>query len=163
MSKSRIVAGVAIFVAVIFSWLWVFTLFNRFYLQFNRAQYQVESFLVTDAVYPSSRRGFRSLWLAGTVTGRSERVCPVLPPGVEPGNAEEILTIYPRASSISVLYNPAAPEILIQGETLRVLHFTPDFWSKENRLCVKLLCFVLLPVPITVGIYRYVSRRTASS
>jgi hypothetical protein len=67
--------------------------------------------------------------------------------------------LFPRGSTVPVLYDPGAPEVMIQGESLRVLHFTPSFWRKENRLLVKLLCFVLLPVPLTFALYRYVSKR----
>lgn len=159
MSKVRIVAGVAIFVAVVFSWLWFFTLFPRLYIFFQRDHYRVESFEVTGTVSPSSRRGFRAHWLAGTVGGRAEKVRPEVPAGFESKRSDDLLALFPLGSTVPVLYRRGAPEIMIQGEALRVFHFTPDFWSRENRLLVKLLCFVLLPVPLTVAFYRYARKR----
>ena len=156
----RIIAGVMVFIAVVFSFLSVFTLFNRLYIYFNRDRYRVESFEVAEAVNPSHRKGFSSCWLSGTVAGHTERLRPELPPTLKPECPEDLLTLFPRGSTISVLYNPSAPEMLIQGETLRVFHFTQNFWHKENRLLIKFLCFVLLPVPFTFALYRYLSRRS---
>jgi 4-amino-4-deoxy-L-arabinose transferase-like glycosyltransferase len=159
MRRVRIVAGVAVFVAVVLSWLWIFTLFPRLYIYFQRDHYRVESFEVTGTVSPSSRRGFRAHWLAGTVAGKIEKVRPELPPGFKSERTDDLLSLFPLGSTVPVLYHPDAPEIMIQGEALRVLHFTPDFWRKENRLRTKLLCFVLLPVPLTVAFYRYAKKR----
>lgn len=159
MRRVRIIAGVAVFVAVVFSFLWIFTLFNRLRIYFKRDQYRIENFEVVDTVHLHLRRGLRSHWLTGTVAGRTERLRPELPPKFKTDEPEDLLSLFPRGSTIPVLYDPDAPEMFIQGETLRVLHFTPNFWRDENRLRIKLLCFVLLPVPLTLAFYRYVSKR----
>jgi hypothetical protein len=158
MRKVRIIAGLAVFVAVVFSWLWIFTLFNRLRIHLKRDQYRVETFEVADAVNLSVRRGFRPYGLSGTVAGRNERLRPTLPATFKSDKAEDLLSLFPRGSAIPVLYDPDAPEMIIQGETLRVLHLTPDFWSRENRLRIKYLCFVLLPVPLTLAFYRFVGK-----
>jgi hypothetical protein len=57
-----------------------------------------------------------------------------------------------------------ATEMLVQGESLRVVAATPDFWQYEARLRHRLGLLVLVPVPVTLGIYlvvRYLNRRHA--
>lgn len=161
MKSVRIIAGVAVCFAFVFSWLFAFTLFNRLYIYFNRDQYKVESFEVADAVYlPNrSREGIRSYWLTGTVAGHRERLLPEFPPTFKPTRAEDLLTLFPRGSTIPVLYHPGASETIVQGETLRVFHFTPGFWPREDRLRIKLICWVLLPVPLALALYRYLNKR----
>lgn len=159
MKTMRIISGVLVFIAVIFTWLSVFTLFNRLYIFFNRNQYQVESFEVTGAGNISSRKGFNPYWLGGTVAGKPEYVKPELPPGFKPTSPADLLTLFPPGSVIPVLYNPNAPEAMIQGEKLRVFHYTPDFWVEESYRLIKFLCFFLLPVPLTFALYRFISKR----
>lgn len=159
MNKARLFAGALVFFAVIFSWLWVFPLVNRLSIYFRRDHYQMETFQVGDTVSVASRRGSRGRWLTGTVAGKTERLRPKLPAGFQRGTPNDLLALYPRESIIPVLYDPDAPEILVQGETWRVLHWTPDFWQEEQRLRYKYLCFVLLPVPLTLLFYRWLGKR----
>ncbi len=89
----------------------------------------------------------------GNVAGKGERLVPRLPNKSLIGDASALLSIYPRGSKLEVLYNPHETESIIQGETLRVVHRTPGFWSEEERLRKKLAMLVFLPVPLTLGVY----------
>src|SRR5687768_17346907 len=122
MMKVRIIAGVAVFLACIWSWLFLFPLYNRLRLYFKRDQYRVETFEVTGAVQLPVRKGFRPYWLTGTVKDHAEHLRPELPPTFKPARPEDLLSVYPVGSTVPVLYDPHAPEMLIQGEKLRALH-----------------------------------------
>ena len=159
MTKVRIAAGIAVFVAVAVSWMCAVTLYNRLRIYFKRDQYRVEELVVTDVVYRGMRRSSRLPWLTGTIDGLTEQVRPEPPPGFDRSAAEDLLAAFPRGTRLPVLYDPNAPEMLIQGESLRVRHFTPEFWQKEARLRIFFLCLFLLPVPLTVAFYRYVRVR----
>src|SRR5688572_15164714 len=102
MRRVRIIAGIAVFVAVVISFLGIFTLFNRLRIYLNRDQYRIESFEVADAVDIPLRRGFRSHWLTGTVAGRTERLRPELPPSFKTERPEDLLSLFPRGSTIPV-------------------------------------------------------------
>jgi hypothetical protein len=81
-----------------------------------------------------------------------------------PRTADDLLSRYPKGTKIEVFYNPDATDMLVQGESLRVLAATPDFWQEEARLRHRLGLRVLVPVPLALAIYlvvRYVNRRHA--
>ena len=94
----------------------------------------------------------RPWWLTGTINGKEETVHPDYPATVQ--NAQELLALYPPGTALPVLFDPDAWDVMIQGESQRVLHFTADFWSREARLRYKLLSLVILPLPIAIGIHR---------
>jgi hypothetical protein len=148
----RIISGCLIFLAVITSWISVFPLWNRLGIYFKRDRLRAETFHVTGAKNRSGREQLRRWWLTGTINGKDETVRPIYPRAVS--SAEELLTLYPRGTTLPVLFDPEALDVLIQNESLRVVHFTPDFWSKEARLRYTFLCLVILPVPIAIGIHR---------
>jgi hypothetical protein len=154
MKVARMITGFVAFAAFFISWLFVFTLSNRLRISRNQDQYLPATFAVNGAAYyPAQGKGFDSYWLTGSVAGATERFIPKFLPKFNPESADELLTIYPRGSQIDVLYNAHETETIIQGETLRVLHYTPNFWREQERLRNKLLCFVLLPTPLALGIY----------
>ena len=71
---------------------------------------------------------------------------------------------YPKGTKIEVIYNPNATDMLVQGESLRVLVASSNFWQEEARLRRRLGLRVLVPVPLALAIYltvRYANRRHA--
>jgi len=69
---------------------------------------------------------------------------------------------FPPGTNLPVLHNTNATTSLIQGESLRVLHATPDLWEREDRLRRRLAPYVLVPVPATLTLYLlvwYANRR----
>lgn len=158
--------GLAVLAAIFFSWLWTLSFVNRVNIYCNREAYKPETFLVSGAEYHRGDEGGDSWWLTGTVTSREERFVPRLRGAPRPHNAEDLIARYPKGARIEVLYNPDATETLVQGESLRVLAATPDFWQEEARLRYRLGLRVLVPVPLTLAVYlavRYVNRRRARS
>lgn len=154
--------GVAIFAAFMFSWVWALPFYNRVSLYLHRAEYQPASFTVTEAVYSPGDEGGDSYWLEGTVRGRPERLVPTLGAASTPQSAADLAALYPQGTRLEVLYNPNATTSLIQGESLRVLHATPDLWEREDRLRRRLAPYVLVPVPATLTLYLlvwYANRR----
>jgi hypothetical protein len=164
LKAARVISGCAVFAAIFFSWLFAFTLSNRLRIHHNRDQYRPAIFTVDDAVYIPARGDDSKLyWLTGTVADEAERLVPRLPTEFKLLSAADLLSLYPHGSTIEVLYNPRETETIIQGETLRVLHFTPDFWRREEHYLNKLLCFVLLPLPLALLAYltfRYFHNRS---
>jgi hypothetical protein len=159
MKIARILSGFAVFPAILFSFLFTLTLSNRIRICHNRDQYHPATFAVDSAVYhPAGHDGFDSYWLTGTVDGQAERFIPRFPRKFRPRSADSLLDLHPRGSQIDVLYNPGETRSIIQDETLRVKQWTPDFWREQERLRNKLLYFVLLPAPLTVGTYLFIRR-----
>ena len=137
---------------------------NRFNIYRNREAYKPETFLVSGAEYRRGHKGGDSWWLTGTVASREERFVPRMRGAPSDRSAKDLIARYPKGTTIEVLYNPDATEILVQGESLRVLAATPDFWQQEARLRHRLGLRVLVPVPLALTIYlavRYVNRRDA--
>ena len=83
-----------------------------------------------------------------------------LVPGFKPHRPEDLLSLIPRGSTFPLLYDPAASAMIVQTESVRVIHFTPNFWPKENHRRDVLLSMVLLPVPLSFFFQRYVSQHT---
>jgi hypothetical protein len=159
VKAARIISGIAIFPAILFSFLFSLTLSNRIRICHNRDQYHPAVFAVDGAVYhPAGHDGFDSYWLTGTVEGKAERFIPRFPQKFRPRSADALLDLHPRGSEIDVLYNPKETESIIQNETLRVVQRTPDFWQEQKRLRNKLLWFVLLPAPLTLAIHLFIRR-----
>jgi hypothetical protein len=158
--------GVAIFAAFMFSWVWALTFYNRVSLYLHRAEYQPDTFTVTEAVYSPGDEGGDSYWLEGTVRGRKERLVPSLGAASTPESAADLAALYPRGARLEVLYNPNATTALIQNESLRVMEASPDFWEREQRLRNRLGLFVVVPVPATLTLYLlvwYANRRQRRS
>ena len=156
--------GFAVLAAIFFSWLWTLSFVNRVNIYRNREAYKPETFLVSGAEYHRGDEGGDSWWLTGTVASHEERFVPRLRGAPLPGSTGELIARYPKGTKIQVLYNPDATETLIQGESLRVLAATPDFWQEEARLRHRLGLRVLVPVPLTLAVYlavRYFNRRHA--
>lgn len=155
--------GFAVLAAIFFSWLWTLSFVNRVNIYRNREAYKPETFLVSGAEY-SRDEGGDSWWLTGTVTSREERFVPRLRCAPLPRSAKDLIIRYPKGTKIEVLYNPDATETLVQGESLRVLSATPDFWQEEAKLRYRLGLRVLVPVPLMLAVYlavRHVNRRHA--
>ena len=154
MKIARVISGFLVFAAIMFSWLFTFSLYDRFCIFHNRNQYHPATFDVVDAVYlPSQGDDSESYWLRGTVENHPERFIPTFSDRFSPKNAGDLLAVYPPGSHIPVLYNSQETTIIIQGETLRVLHFTSDFWREEERYRHKLMIFVFLPVPLALLVF----------
>lgn len=139
---------------------------NRVNIYRNREAYKPENFIVSGAEYHRDDESGDSWWLSGTVASREERFTPRLRGAPLPRSAENVVARYPKGTRIEVLYNPDAAETIVQGESLRVLAATPDFWQEEARLRHRLGLRVLVPVPLTLAVYlavRYVNRRHARS
>jgi hypothetical protein len=154
--------GFAVLAAMFFSWLWTLSFVNRVNIYRNREAYKPETFMVSGAEYHRGDEGGDSWWLTGTVTSREERFIPRLLGAPLPRSAEDLIARYPKGTRIEVLYNPEATETIVQGESLRVLAATPDFWQEEARLRYRLGLRVLVPVPLALAVYlavRYVNRR----
>lgn len=148
----RIFSGCLIFLAVVISFIALFPLWNRLCIYFKRDQFRAETFHVTGAMRRSMRAQIKPWWLSGTINGKVESVRPDYPSTVQ--TDADLLALYPPGTTVPVLFDPDAWDALIQGESLRVVHFTPDYWSKEARLRFQLLCLVILPVPLAIGIHR---------
>jgi 4-amino-4-deoxy-L-arabinose transferase-like glycosyltransferase len=156
--------GFAVLAAIFYSWLWTLSFVNRINIYHNREAYKSETFLFSGAEYSRGDEGGDAWWLTGTVAARDERFVPRLRGGSIPRSAKDLIERYPKDTKIAVLYNPDATETLVQGESLRVLSATPDFWQEEARLRYRLGVRVLLPVPLALAVYlvvRYVNRRHA--
>lgn len=162
----QFVCGFAVFAAIFFSWIWTLTFVNRVNLYLNRDSYHPDTFVVTGAEYHRGEEGGDVWWLNGTVGQHEERLVPRRHGATMPHDENDLLTLYPKGTKVDVLYNPGATETLIQGESLRVLAASPDFWEKEARLRNRLGLLVLLPAPITLAVYllvRFWNRRHARS
>jgi lipopolysaccharide export LptBFGC system permease protein LptF len=160
----QFLCGFAVLAAIFFSWLWTLSFVNRVNIYRNREAYKPATFLVSGAEYYRGDEGGDSWWLTGTVTSHDERLVPRLRGAPLPRSAGDLTARYPKGTKIEVLYNPDATETLVQGESLRVLSATPDFWQEEARLRYRLALRVLVPVPLTLAVYlavRYVNRRHA--
>lgn len=158
-------SGLAVFVAVCYSWLWTLSFANRLNIYRDRAAYKPETFTVSGAEYHRGDESGTSWWLTGTIATHAERFVPSLYEISSPRSAEDLLLHYPKGTKIEVLYNPNATTTLFQGESLRVLAATPDFWQEEARLRYQLGLRVLVPLPITLIVYlavRFVNRRHAT-
>ena len=156
--------GFAVLAAIFFSWLWTLSFVNRVNIYRNREAYKPETFLVSGAEYHRGDEGGDSWWLTGKVASREERFVPRLRDAPSPRSAKDLTARYAKGTKIEVLYNPEATETLVQGESLRVLAATTDFWEEEARLRYRLGLRVLVPVPLALAVYlvvRYVNRRHA--
>ncbi len=154
--------GVAIFAALMFSWLWTLTFINRITILRHKDHYKPAIFVVTGAEYHRADEGGDSWWLKGDVNGREERLVPRLK--LAPHNAEGFFSQIPRGTRIEVIYDPDATGTLVQGESLRVIEASSDFWQREERLRNRLAAVVLLPGPLALGLYltvRYLNGRAA--
>ncbi len=157
-------AGVAVWLALGFSWLFVLSLWNRITILRDKDNYRSEAFIVRDAVYlPNDGDELAdSYWLLGMVANRQERLVPKrrgLPP---PTSAAELLQRYPKGTVVPVYYNPRATTTIVQGETLRVIEAHGDFWNQEAKLLRKLARLVLIPFPAAIAVYvtiRFFNRR----
>ena len=150
----RFISGVGLIAAVFYSLLFSFTYSNRLRIQHHRDQYRLEVFEVRDAAYhPRSGEDPESYWFKGLVAGNQERFIPDFAEGFDVESREDLLFLYPVGSRISVLYNPDETETIIQDETLRVLHYFPGFWEKEERLRNQLFRVVAIPVPLALCLY----------
>ena len=71
------VAGLAVLAAMMFSWLWTLTFWNRVVILRDRDKYRPETFLVTGVEYASGEgEDAVSFWLVGSVANRQERMVP---------------------------------------------------------------------------------------
>ena len=152
MRLARIISGLGIVAAILFSWLFALPLANRFRVYSNRDDYRREVFEVAGAEYDPSE-GHGDYWLTGMVAGKEELMAPRVEPGVKISSSVDITSYYPSGTKIEVLYNPQETRTIMQGETLRVLHFKPGFWEEEKRLRHKLMWLVLLPVPLALAVF----------
>lgn len=166
LRAARFISGVALIAAVFYSSLFSFTYSNRLRIQHNRDQYRHEVFEVRDAVYhPRSGEDSESYWFKGLVAGNQERFIPDFAEGFDVESREDLLSLYPVGSKINVFYNPNETGTIIQDETLRVLHYFPGFWEKEERLRSQLFRIVVIPVPLALCFYlvlRVLHRRALS-
>lgn len=155
--------GVAVFGAFMVSWLWTLTFWNRVTIHRHREEYRPATFTVTKPVYyPDHDEGGDSYWLEGTVNGQAERLVPWFSDLPRPRSLADLSVLFPPGTNLPVLHNPNATTSLIQGESLRVLHATPDLWEREDRLRRRLAPYVLVPVPATLTLYLlvwYANRR----
>jgi hypothetical protein len=145
--------GIGLVGALMFSWLWAFPFYNRITISRNREQYQSRNFLVRDAVYSTDSESGTSSWLVGTVEGKEERLVPARRGAAAPKSKRELMFKYPVGTNIPVLYNAQATEMLVQGESLRAIESTPDFWEKEDARRHRLAWYVLLPVPLALSLF----------
>jgi hypothetical protein len=150
--------GIATCLAFGFSWLWALTFYNRLYIYTHKENYKPETFVVSKAVYSHDDDGADSYWLTGTVRWREERLVPHLPGAAIPRTADDLKRKFPKGTKIPVLYNPEATETLHQGESLRVLEYTPDLWEREARIRNRLAIFVLVPGPVMLTVYILIRR-----
>jgi hypothetical protein len=167
LRTARFVSGAGLIAAVFYSLLFGFTFSNRLRIQHNRDLYRHEVFEVQDAVYhPRSGEDSESYWFKGVVAGNQERFIPEFAEGADVECREDLLSLYPAGTKLNVLYNPRETETIIQGETLRVLHYFPGFWEKEERLRSQLFRVVAIPAPLALCFYlafRSLHKRTLSS
>src|SRR5512133_2066013 len=154
------VCGIFVLLAFMFSWLWAFTFINRITLLRHKDHYTPATFVVTGATYSKHDEGGDSWWLDGEVNGRKERLVPYL--NKTPQNEASLLSDFPEGTHIEVIYDPDATETLVQGESLRVMQASSDFWERERKLRNRVAPVVLLPVPLTLALYitvRFLNRR----
>lgn len=160
----QFVCGLGVCAAFFYSWLWTLSFVNRVNLYLDRDKYRPATFVVTGAEFHRHDDGFNSWWLQGTVSDREERFVPASRGLSRPASADEVLARYPKGSEVSVFYNLEATETIIQGETLRVVEATPDFWEREAEARRRLGLRVLVPVPVALSLYvavRLANRRRA--
>lgn len=157
--------GFALCAAVLFSWVLLGSFVSHLLLFRDHEKYRPEIFVVTGAQYHHGEaRGLRagsstdSWWLQGTIAGQEECLVPSLGDGPRPRSEDDLLARFPVGQQIPVLYNPEATKILVQDTSLRVQEARPDFWRKEARLRLWLGLQVLVPVPVTLGLYLAVRR-----
>jgi 4-amino-4-deoxy-L-arabinose transferase-like glycosyltransferase len=158
----QFICGFAVIAAIFYSWLWTLTFVNRVNIYRDREHYQPAVFIVEEATYSHGDEGGDSWWLTGTVNGREERLVPRFERGARPANAVDLLARNPKGSKVDIYYNSNATEMIVQGETLRAIEMTPDFWQKEKALRNRLGARVLVPVPVTLALYlvvRFMNRR----
>ena len=151
----QFICACAVAIALVWSWLWAFPFATALTRYCTRKAYRAETFVVTNAEYhAATRQRINSqYWLWGEVAERGERLVPTLRGGFLPRNREDLLSQFPKGMKIPVLYNPGAPEVTIQGETLRVISSRPKVWQEEAWNCWWLGRQVLIPVPLTLCIY----------
>jgi hypothetical protein len=149
-------AGFLFFVALLYSWLFTPSFVNRIVIYLDRDNYKPAIFIVTDADFDSGFETGPDWCLTGDIGGFEERFVPKLSKGLRPRSADELLQHFPKGTQFDVLYNPAAHDILSQGESLRVLEARPNLWQLEAQSAVRLGKRVLLPVPVTFAFYMIV-------
>ena len=150
----QFVAGLAVLLALGLSWSLALPLWNRFTILRDKDNYNPEVFIVLDAEYEQGLHKMPdAYWLVGTVSLRKERLVPMwrgLPP---PRSAAELLQRFPKGTRVPVLYNPRATEMMVQGETLRVIEADRDFWDEEASVRWRLGLYVFVPASIAIAVY----------
>ena len=154
MRKSfQILCACAVAIAFVWSWLFALSFATSLTRYCTRNDYRAETFVVTSAEYVAARKSPTEYWLWGEISGRGERLVPTLPRGLRPRNKEDLLSLFPKGTTLPVLYNPGASDVTIQGETLRVISSSPNVWQEEAWTCLWLGRQVLIPVPLTLCIF----------
>lgn len=151
---AQFICACVVAIALVWSWLFALSFASALTKCCTRKAYCAETFVVTDADFIGrTRRAIRHPFLFGMVADHKELLAPPLRGSFVPQNKEDLLAHFPKGMTIPVLYNPGAPEVTIQGETLRVIAARPNVWQEEAWRCWWLGRQVLIPVPLTLCIY----------
>ena len=103
----------------------------------NRRGYHPATFVVERVTYwpghdPSGIDSDR-FWAEGKVDGRPEKLSLQDFVSTTPTSQEQLEALVKSGEAFSVLYNPAASEIMVQDRYLRVLKYDPDFERSSIR------------------------------
>ncbi|MEM1424791.1 MAG: hypothetical protein AAGH64_12425 [Planctomycetota bacterium] len=141
-------------VSGVWAFAWGFPLANRFIVLANEAGYTRASFTVDRVRYVIDAEYPPTWWAEGRVEGdgfvaMGERY-DLLSVVREVSGQRELERLVPEGTSFDVYYNDAMPTSLMQGETLRVLAYTPTRWDDERRLRDRILLTGMGPFVLSV-------------
>lgn len=144
-----LLSRILICIALLFSLIWGMTFGNRIFISRNKEQYRSETFIVTGASYDHHEDGTVDYWLTGKIGNAEERLLPRPWARPRPASAEELLQAYPKGTKVSVMFNPRASDAVISnGESLRVIPASANFWEAESRSRFWAGVWTFAPVPL---------------
>ena len=127
------------FVAVLtgsWAFMWTFPLGNRILIISNESGYVRATFTVEHVRYTQDPDNALSWWAEGRVDGAGvtaldERfgLSARFP---DPGGQRELERLVPEGTTFDVYFNDAMTSVILQGETLRVLEYSPTLWDDER-------------------------------
>lgn len=117
--------------------------FIRLALYASSSFYQSATFTVISAVYEPDTDSLVNYWLTGSIDSKKERLIPHVSSRMS--STEDFSSYFPPGTKISVFYNPLMPRSFIQGESLRVIHDTENFWERERVARRRLIPLWLIP------------------
>ena len=151
----RVLVGLTLVLALMFTVAFSGAFYNRVKVQLNRDHFVKTTFVVT-GYSKDSHLESESEWLDGTINGKLERFVPDRPKGGWNKSGVSMAKQFPAGTEVAVLFAPNESSNLIQGESPRVRQFSTDFWQREDRFFKGLMFYMVIPLPALYLLYRFI-------